>query len=156
LAGSASAILSQTAAIRDITWERGQPLRNPIKYNAYGVIGDRIITACGTQVPGVGGEHWNKRAWVFDPVRHTYENLPDAPQIIGKTTGTVYNDALYVVGGTTVVGKETLFTRQVWRLARESGSWRWQEMPPLSFPRIFGRVVAVNDKLIVLGGRAVY
>ena len=71
LAGSAPAILSQATVIRDITWERGQPLRNPIKYNAYGVIGDRIITACGTQVPGVGGEHWNKRAWLFDPVLST-------------------------------------------------------------------------------------
>jgi hypothetical protein len=43
LAGSAPAILSQAMVIRDITWERGQPLRNPIKYNAYGVIGDRIM-----------------------------------------------------------------------------------------------------------------
>src|SRR5262245_41016263 len=75
--------------IQDITWAKGPPMRYWLKFHAQGLIGDRILGAAGTQVPGCGPDHVTDRVWLFDPKTGGYEDLPPAPLPLGKPDGIV-------------------------------------------------------------------
>ena len=139
--------------IKDIRWSFGPPMRSLLKLQAQGVVGERIIVAAGTQVPGPGGDNSTNRAWLFDPRTSAYEELPNAPKVVAKTVGVTVGEDLYVIGG---MDFKPGVIRQVWRLSRRSGRWTWEEMPPMPFPRIFSGVAVVGTTIIVLGGTCVY
>jgi len=128
-------------------------MRSLLKLQAQGVVGERIIVAAGTQVPGPGGDNSTNRAWLFDPRTSAYEELPNAPKVVAKTVGVTVGEDLYVIGG---MDFKPGVIRQVWRLSRRSGRWTWEEMPPMPFPRIFSGVAVVGTTIIVLGGTCVY
>ena len=65
---------AQEAPIKNITWEKGSPMKYFLKFHVQGVLGDKLICAAGTQVPGCGIDNSTDRVWLFDPKTGTYED----------------------------------------------------------------------------------
>jgi hypothetical protein len=70
-------------------------MRFSMKLHAQGVLGNRLLVACGTQVPGIAGDNSTNRSWLFDPGSLTYEELPNAPKVVAKTVGAMVGEDLY-------------------------------------------------------------
>jgi len=79
-----------------------------------------------------GGSMVTDRTWLLDPRTGQYEDLPAAPASINWPFGISANNELYVLPELPCIdnGKETLASREVWRLSRRTGAWKWDQLPP--------------------------
>ena len=151
---------AQEAPIKNITWEKGSPMKYFLKFHVQGVLGDKLICAAGTQVPGCGIDNSTDRVWLFDPKTGTYEDLPPVPETLGRPEGIVVGEDLYVLGGVLCPDKAPkgsgTYNRRMWRLSRRSGSWKWDKMPTLPHFRLVPAITRVDKTIILAGGRGVF
>ncbi|MFN0171909.1 MAG: Kelch repeat-containing protein [Bryobacteraceae bacterium] len=150
-----------------IHWELGPDYPFGIQDSAMGIVGGALISAGGftrhplqivAKYPGAfGGQKSGFTALTFalslqEPGRG-WERIADVPGPPRQAAAAaVVGDALYVVGGFNYTAPHTY--REVYRLRKVSGQWRWDrisaDLPwPVSEPG-----VAVLDKRIYLVGGA--
>ena len=133
-------------------------MRYVLKFHAQGIIGNRLIVVGGTQIPGCGPEHVSNRAWLFDPKAGTYEDLPAAPEKLGKPEGILVGDDFYLFGGvrcpSEVPKGQGNYNRQMWRLTRRSGTWKWETLAPIPYARLFPMITRVGSLIILIGGHS--
>ena len=139
---SSTGLPGATAEIKDIQWSMGPTLRYGLKFVAQAILGDQILIAGGSQAPGCGPDNATDRVWFFNPATQAYENLPNAPKNLSKSGGAAVGQDFYLLGGVLCAEKhkaEGTFSREVWRLSKRDGNWRWENIPsPALLPRLSG------------------
>ena len=143
--------------IRDITWEMGPPMPYPTKGQAQGVIGDSIVAAAG--VGHVGWDLVNRHGRangtrLLDTKTQRWESLPDAPVGVRWPEGVAVGDGFYMVTGWITSEPPDTTTRRMFRLSRDGGGWRWDEMPSMRTGRFIPGVAASGTEIVVVGGQA--
>jgi hypothetical protein len=132
----------------------GPPLPGACKGQAQAVFGTSII--------GVGGAEPHRRAsdtvWRLDTTTMRYELLPKAPFTVNYPQGVAMGQDFYVFGGDMRDAKRKpgekvpLPRNLMYRLSRDSGEWRWKDMPSLRVGRSFSGAAAVGTTIYVIGG----
>jgi len=134
-------------AIVDVTWTCGPNLPRPVKGQAQGEIGGRIVYACGfafnaegyTRPPAsatreeVNRLRWPRRlrycreVWAFDPASQKFTRLPDAPVGAFWPVGIAVGNNFYLLTGAMRSAEN----------ARFNDEWQPGEKRDLTSPRIF-------------------
>jgi hypothetical protein len=141
---SGVAATSTECEITDITWTLGPEFPALRKGGAVGALHDKVISAGGMQQP------WceSPETWAYAPGAKAWERLPDMPQGRVYMDGVTVGDAFYVVGG-----RYRGRTRaEVFRLRRESETWRWDQVPPMKQDRMVCAMDAVGRTIVAAGG----
>ena len=133
-------------SIVDVTWTRGPNLPRPVKGQAQGQIGRRIVYACGFAFDTTGYERpaaslsredldqlmrprqirFCAETWMFDPATCQFTHLPDAPVGVFWAEGTAVGSDFYLLTGTMRSRANARFK-----------GWQPGEKPDLTSPRIF-------------------
>jgi N-acetylneuraminic acid mutarotase len=135
-----------------IAWRESTPAPEPRAGYASGVIGGRLLLIGGTYWEGTKG-NWTRKVFsaavhAFDPVKQTWEKLPDAPVTLGYAASAQVGEDVFVLGGV----QDGQPSRNVWRLRKSGARYAWDRYGELPGPRLFASAVAVGKRIYVLGG----
>ena len=123
---------------QDISWKAGPRLPHASEYQTFGVHGEVIYLAGGTNAdPGLA----------FDTGTETWIEIPGLPVLRDFSAGAVVNDFFYVCGG---IDETHGATRSVEML--DIRQQKWSSAPPMHDIRSRFPAVACNGKLYVFGG----
>jgi N-acetylneuraminate epimerase len=133
-------------------WRLSAPAPEPRAGYAAGVIEGKLVIAGGTFWEGTPGR-WTKKIFsaathAFDPVRESWEKLPDAPVTLGYAASAQVGGALYVIGGV----QNGRASREVYSVRKRGSTYLWQLASPLPEPRLFASAVAIGTRIYVIGG----
>ena len=158
--------------IKDIHWEMGPPMPWPTKGQAQVVIGETIVAAGSPGYPGwvpsskySTGKRWqlrergqHKHGWELDTRSMKYSLLPDMPVGIKWPQGVAIGQDLYLFTGWIVwpEAQRVNTSNRMFRLSKQSGEWKWGEMPPLRIGRFLPGGAASGTTIVVLGGQATF
>ena len=107
----------------------------------------------------VAADPWSRigsGCWI--PKRGAMEDFPNAPEHINWPWGMSAGEELYVLPHFLCRerGDKTLISREVWRLARKTGSWKWDQLPPFTYARVWPGLAVVGSTLIAAGGAVIF
>jgi hypothetical protein len=124
------------------SWSRLPDMPEPRAAMAAGVVGDQLIVA--------GGAHDEvplPDTFAFDFKTQRWTRLPDMPSRREHIGGTVVGDRLYVLGGR-APGSFAVDTAESYDVSER----RWRRLPPMPTETGGLDVVAVDGKVIAVGG----
>jgi N-acetylneuraminic acid mutarotase/DNA-binding beta-propeller fold protein YncE len=135
-----------------IAWWESTPAPEPRAGYASGVIGGKLLLIGGTYWEGTKG-NWTKKIWsaavhAFDPVKQTWERLPDAPVTLGYAASAQVGEEIFALGGV----QNGQPSRDVWRLRKSGARYAWDRYGQLPAPRLFASAVSAGKRLYLLGG----
>ncbi|RDV29374.1 galactose oxidase [Alteromonas aestuariivivens] len=139
------------------SWQKGPEIPESRRRGAAGVVivGDVLYLIAGTTNGHISGYvNWLD---AFDLKKHTWQQLPDAPHSRDHFQAAVIGNKLYAAGGrqTSQATKE-VFTRLIPQIdVFDLQTNRWSVLPQLlPTPRAGNSTLAVNGKLLVVGGES--
>ena len=93
----------------------------------------------------------------YDDAKKTWEQLPPMPEPRSSFDACVMNDAIYVIGGWAMMGKEAEPSKPVWRNTAlrfdlSSDNAKWETLPAPPFRRRALSVGYQGDKVVAVGG----
>jgi N-acetylneuraminic acid mutarotase len=129
-----------------VGWTFLAPLPSARGETAAAVADGRLYVIGG--MTGLGGEASDEVA-VYDSTRETWSDGPALPGARHHAASASLNGIVYVSGG---VPPADVWTPQPMLWALNPLSPAWKEMAPMPEPRLGHRMVAVGDRLYVVGG----
>jgi N-acetylneuraminic acid mutarotase len=125
-------------------WELLATLPNARGETAAAVAGGRLYVLGG--LSGLGLEA-TAEATRYDPATDRWETLPALPAARHHAAAAALDGTVYLSGG----GSSTGPARDLWALSIDGGTW--SALAPMPEPRFSHRMLAVEGRLYVVGGR---
>jgi streptogramin lyase len=135
-----------------IAWRESTLTPEPRAGYASGVIGGKLLLFGGTYWEGTKG-NWTKKVFsaavhAFDPVKQTWQKLPDAPVTLGYAACAGVGDEVFIMGGL----QNGQASRQVWRVRKTGDQYSWDQYGQLPEPRLFASAVSTGKRIYLVGG----
>jgi N-acetylneuraminic acid mutarotase len=147
-------VLQDQLNAQSLDWTQSKPLPEPRADYAAGIVGGKLVIAGGTYWEGRKG-HWIKKHFSasthsFDPVKQTWDRLPDIPTTLGGMASAVVGGKLFVLGGFT----GTAINQKIYTLERTRDGYAWKILGNMPVDRVFAMAASVGRFLYLLGGAA--
>lgn len=139
-----------------IEWREAAPLPVVMNGGMVGKTGSHIVyaTAFGRKGPKeILSSGYTQAAWAYSLDADTWARIPDfpgAPRGYGTASGLSDDEHAYVLGGQSYA--EPYVYKDVYRVSREDGAWRWQRLPDMLWPTAEFGACTLGGKLYVQGG----
>ena len=118
--------------------------------------GDTIIRVGGFEaVNGLDDDHdlrSTREVMAFDLKTNAWTILPDLPEPRSSHDAIIVGDRLYVVGGWTLHGTETVWLSTAWSIQLPAEGKTWKKLPSPPFARRALALAATQNRIYAIGG----